>query len=50
MPCPRQLHGQGGVYGANITDLTTGNKDTYTGLTDGTIRDRISKHEEDCRQ
>ena len=38
------------VYGAEITDLATGNKETYTGLTDGTIRDRISKHEGDCRQ
>ena len=34
---------------AEITDLTTGKKETYTGLTDGPIRDRISKHEGDCR-
>ena len=40
----------GVVYGAEITDLATGNKETYTGLTDGTIRDRISRHEGDCRQ
>ena len=33
-----------------ITDFTTSNKETYTGLTDGTIRDRISKHEGDCRK
>ena len=48
MPCPRQLHAL--PYGAEITDLATGNKETYTGLTDGTIRDRISRHEGDCRQ
>ena len=41
---------KGVVYGAEITDLATGNKETYTGLTDGTIRDRISRHEGDCRQ
>ena len=33
-----------------ITDFTTSNKETYTGLTDGTIRDRIRKHEGDCRK
>ena len=36
--------------GTLSTDLATGNKETYTGLTDGTIRDRISKHEGDCCQ
>ena len=34
---------KGVVYSAEITDLTTSNKDTYTGLTDGTIRDRIMR-------
>ena len=41
---------KGLVYTAEISDLTTGNKDAYTGLTDGTIRERISKHEGDCRK
>ena len=40
---------KGVVYGAEITDLATGNKETYTGLTDSTMRDRIRKHEGDCR-
>ena len=45
VPSARQLHDS-----AEISDLTTGNKDAYTGLTDGTIRERISKHEGDCRK
>ena len=43
-PVPGNCMAKGVVYGAEITDLATGNKETYTGLTDGTIRDRISKH------
>ena len=39
-PCTRGLHDhwsltKGVVYGAEVTDLTTGGKETYTGLTDG---------------
>ena len=49
-PVPGNCMAKGVVYGAEITDLATGNKETYTGLTDGTIRDRISRHEGDCRQ
>ena len=49
-PIPDNCMAKGVVYGAEITDLTTGKKETYTGLTDGPIRDRISKHEGDCRQ
>ena len=37
------------VYSAEITDLSTGEKETFTGLTDGTIRDRISSHMGNCR-
>ena len=37
------------VYTAEVTDSTTGKKETYTGLTDGKIRDRIAKHEGNCR-
>ena len=40
---------KGVVYGATVTDLNTGQKETYTGLTDGTMRDRIGKHESNCR-
>ena len=35
--------------GHKISDLATGRKETYTGLTDGTMRDRISKHESNSR-
>ena len=35
---------KGVVYGAEVTELITGSKETYTGITDGTIRDRIAKH------
>ena len=49
-PVPGNCMAKGVVYGAEITHLATGNKETYTGLTDGTIRDRISKHEGDCCQ
>ena len=48
-PLPGNCMAKGVVYGAEITDLSTGLKETYTGLTDGTIRDRISKHESNCR-
>ena len=40
---------KGVVYGATVTDLSTGEKETYTGLTEGTMRDRISKHKSNCR-
>ena len=40
---------KGVVYGAEVTDLNTGEKETYTGLTDGTVRDRIGNHEGNCR-
>ena len=36
------------VYGAEITDTSTGKKETYYGLTEGIIRDRISKHLGNC--
>ena len=36
---------KGLVYVAEVTDLNTGEKETNTGLTDGTTRDRISKSE-----
>ena len=45
--CP--VLAKGVVYSAEITDLSTGEKETYTGLTDGTIRDRISSHMGNCR-
>ena len=35
-PVPGNCMAKGVVYGAEITDLATGNKETYTGLTDGT--------------
>ena len=34
---------KGVVYVAEVTDLNTGEKETNTGLTDGTTRDRICK-------
>ena len=37
------------MYAAEVTDSTTGERETYTGLTDGKIRDRIAKHEGNCR-
>ena len=48
-PVPGDCMAKGVVYGAEVTDLTTGGKETYTGLTDGTIRDRIAKHEGNFR-
>ena len=48
-PLPGDCMAKGVVYGAEVTDLTTGEKETYTGLTDGTVRDRIGKHESNCR-
>ena len=48
-PIPGDCMAKGVVYGAEVTDLTTGGKETYTGLTDGTIRDRIGKHEGNFR-
>ena len=48
-PLPGDCMAKGVVYGAEITDLATGRKETYTGLTDGTMRDRISKHESNSR-
>ena len=48
-PLPGNCMAKGVVYGAEITDLSTGEKETYTGLTDGTMRDRISKHMGNCR-
>ena len=55
-----QLNGEGGlrrggpdyvgvVYGDEVTNTNTGEKETYTGLTEGTMRDRIGKHEGNCR-
>ena len=35
-PVPGNCMAKGVVYGAEITDLATGNKETYTGLTEGT--------------
>ena len=43
-PLPGNCMAKGVVYSAEITDLSSGEKETYTGLTDGTMRDRISKH------
>ena len=34
-PVPGDCMAKGVVYGAEVTDLTTGTKETYTGLTDG---------------
>ena len=48
-PLPGNCMAKGVVYGAEITNTTTGEKETYTGLTDGTMRDRIGKHESNCR-
>ena len=48
-PLPGDCMAKGVVYGAEITDTSTGEKETYTGLTDGTIRDRISGHMGNCR-
>ena len=48
-PVPGECMAKGVVYGAEVTDLTTGTKETYTGLTDGTLRDRIAKHEGNFR-
>ena len=48
-PLPGNCMAKGVVYGATVTDLNTGQKETYTGLTDGTMRDRIGKHESNCR-
>ena len=48
-PVPGDCMAKGVVYGAEVTDLTTGGKETYTGLTEGTIRDRIGKHEGNFR-
>ena len=49
MPIARQLHGVQLVYSAEVTNTSTGEKETYTGLTDGTMGDRISKHMGNCR-
>ena len=43
-PLPGNCMAKGVVYSAEITDLNSGEKETYTGLTDGTMRDRIGKH------
>ena len=48
-PIPGNCLAEGVVYTAEVTDSTTGKKETYTGLTDGKIRDRIAKHEGNCR-
>ena len=48
-PLPGNCMARGVVYGAEVTNITTGEKETYTGLTDGTMRDRIAKHEGNCR-
>ena len=48
-PLPGDCMAKGVVYGAEITNTTTGEKETYTGLTEGTMRDRIAKHEGNCR-
>ena len=48
-PVPGNCMAKGVVYGAEITDTSTGEKETYTGLTDGTIRDRIARHEGNFR-
>ena len=48
-PVPGDCMAKGVVYGAEVTDLATGEKETYTGLTDVTVRDRIGKHESNCR-
>ena len=50
MPNTWQLLGGGsGVHGGGDRLHHTGKKETYTGLTDGKIRDRIAKHEGNCR-
>ena len=48
-PLPGNCMAKGVVYGAEVTNITTGEKETYTGLTEGTMRDRIAKHEGNCR-
>ena len=48
-PLPGNCMAKGVVYSAEVTDTSTGEKETYTGLTDGTMRDRISKHMGNCR-
>ena len=48
-PVPGNCMAKGVVYGAEVTDTTTGEKETYTGLTDGTLRARIGQHEGNCR-
>ena len=48
-PIPGNCMAKGVVYGAEVTELTTGSKETYTGITDGTIRDRIARHEGNFR-
>ena len=48
-PLPGNCMAKGVVYGAEITDLSTGEKQTYTGLTEGTMRERISGHMGNCR-
>ena len=48
-PVPGDCMAKGVIYGAEVTDLTTGTKETYTGLTDGTVRDRIARHEGNFR-
>ena len=40
---------KGVVYSATVTNLSTGEKETYTGLTEVTMRDKISKHKSNCR-
>ena len=48
-PLPGNCMAKGVVYGAEVTNTDTGEKETYTGLTEGTIRERIAKHEGNCR-
>ena len=48
-PLPGNCMARGVVYGAEVTNTATGEKETYTGLTEGTMRDRIAKHEGNCR-
>ena len=48
-PLPGNCMARGVVYGAEVTNTSTGEKETYTGLTEGTMRDRIAKHEGNCR-
>ena len=48
-PLPGDCMARGVVYGAEVTNTITGEKETYTGLTEGTMRDRISKHEGNFR-